>query len=133
MGPTIHSMLPCYDTHGSLSELHFEVAPPKADFCHALRVIWRWGERCAVTITDLQDLSWNLAVLCGWLSIILLAVAWHASRKLRASLKAPLTERAEEITHLWERRETRWHRIGLGMSLFSILCFVSWLLCGLNL
>jgi hypothetical protein len=78
-------------------------------------------------VAGLRDVSWHMAVLSGWLSIILLAAAWHARRRLRASLKAPLTERAEDITHLWERRETLWHKAGLGLSWLSVLCFVSWL------
>ena len=73
-------------------------------------------------------MSWKLAVLSGWLSIVLLAAAWYARRRLRASLKAPLTDRAEDITHLWEQRDTLLHKAGLGLSWLSILCFAFLLL-----
>jgi len=83
-------------------------------------------------VANLQDLSWNLAILFGWLAILPLALAWHAGKKLQASLKAPLTESAEQLTHLWEHRVTRWTTIGLCMSGFSILCFVVWLFSALS-
>lgn len=77
---------------------------------------------------SLQDLSWNLAVLFGWLAILPLGMAWHAGKRLQASLKEPLTESAEQMTHLWEHRVTRWTTVGLWMSGFSILCFFTWLI-----
>ena len=81
-----------------------------------------------MTISTLPDLSWGFAILFGWLSVILLGMAWHARKRLRASLKIPLTDEAEAVTHLWERRAARWQSIGLAMSIFSILCAVAWLL-----
>lgn len=42
-------------------------------------------------------------------------------------LKIPLTEEAEAVTHLRESRAAHWHRIGLALSIFSILCAMGWL------
>lgn len=81
-----------------------------------------------MTISVLRDLSWASAILFGWLSVILLGLAWHGRKRLRASLKIPLTDEAEEVTHLWEARAVRWHGIGIALSIFSISCAIAWLL-----
>ena len=68
-----------------------------------------------------------LALLLGTLSVLLHGMAWYARKRLRGSLKIPLTEEAEEVTHRWERRAALWHKIGLAMSIVSILCVAVWL------
>lgn len=78
-------------------------------------------------IESLGDISWDLAILGGCLSVILHGMGWYARRRLRASLKIPLTEEAEAVTHLRESRAAHWHRIGLALSIFSILCAMGWL------
>jgi hypothetical protein len=82
---------------------------------------------------SLRDLLWDWTILFGWLSMIALGIVWHAGRKFRASLKAPLTLQLNEMPEWWERRANRWRIIGFAASVFSIICFVSWLLTGLNL
>jgi hypothetical protein len=78
-----------------------------------------------MTVGSLRELLWYLALTFGWLAIILLGSGWYARRRFHALLKAPLTEEVEHLTHVWERRVTRWIRIGLSMSALSILCLVS--------
>jgi hypothetical protein len=78
-----------------------------------------------VTIGSLRDPLWYLAIIFGWLAVVSLWGAWYAGRRFQALLKAPLTEEVEHLTHVWERRVTRWMRIGLSMSALSTLCLVS--------
>jgi hypothetical protein len=73
---------------------------------------------------------WHLAIILGCLAIVSLGGAWYARRKFHAFLKAPLTEEAEHLTHVWEQRVTRWTATGLAFSGLSILCLVSWLIAG---
>jgi hypothetical protein len=80
-----------------------------------------------VGLESLGDISWDLTILGGCLSVILHGMAWSARRRLRASLKIPLTEEAEAVTHLWEGRAASWHSTGVALSIFSILCAVVWL------
>jgi hypothetical protein len=80
-----------------------------------------------MTVVSLRELSWFLALASGWLAIILLGSGWYARRRFHALLKAPLTEEAEHLTHIWERRVTRWTAAGLALSGVSIICFLSWL------
>lgn len=83
-----------------------------------------------VTVGNFRDLLWYTALISGCLAITLVAGGWYARRKFRTFLKAPLTEEAEHLTHVWERRVTRWTVIGLALSGVSILCSVSWLISG---
>jgi hypothetical protein len=80
-----------------------------------------------------RDLLWEWTILFGWLSLILLGIGWHAGRTFRASLKAPLTHHLGGMPEWRERRANRWRAMGRASSWFSLLCFASWLLCGLNL
>jgi len=75
---------------------------------------------------DIRDLLWTGAILFGWLSVLSLVGTWHARRKFRALLKAPLTEEVEHLTHVWEGRVSRWNILGLILAGLSILCFASW-------
>lgn len=77
-----------------------------------------------MTAETFHDMLWNSAILTGWLAIISLSGRWHARRKFLALLKAPLTDEVEQLTHVWERRITRWTTLGLLMSGLSLLCFV---------
>jgi hypothetical protein len=79
---------------------------------------------------SLRGLLWYLALTFGWLAIILLGSGWYAHRRFLAFLKAPLTEEAEHMTHIWERRVTHWTTAGLALSGLSIICLVSWLIAG---
>jgi hypothetical protein len=83
-----------------------------------------------VTNSDLRDLSLNLAIVIGCLSVALNGLAWQARRRLRASLKVQLTEAAEELTHRWEERAALWQNIAVTMSTLSILCVAAWLFVG---
>jgi hypothetical protein len=71
---------------------------------------------------------WYLAVCSGWLAVIALGFGWHARRKFRALLKAPLTEEVEHMTHEWEKHVTRSTAAGFVLSGFSLLCFALWLI-----
>jgi hypothetical protein len=82
---------------------------------------------------SLRDLLWDWTILFGWLSLILLVIGWHASRRFRASLVAPLTLEVDEMPEWWERRANRWRTMGLVSSWFSIICCACWLFSGLNL
>jgi hypothetical protein len=93
-----------------------------------LALWWSFGSarrEAKVTVGSLRDLLWYLALTSGWLAVISLGYGWYARRRFRTFLKAPLTEEAEHLTHVWERRVTRWMKIGLSMSALSILCLVS--------
>ncbi len=96
---------------------------------HLTRTFWplSYGQEFGMTAGSIRDLFWPLAIVSGWLAILMLGAAWHAGRKFRALLKAPLTEEVEHLTHIWERRVTRWRILGLAMSVLSILNLVSWL------
>jgi hypothetical protein len=83
-----------------------------------------------VTAEHLRDLVWYLAFAFGWVSMISLGCSWYARQRFQAFLKVPLTEEAEHLTHVWERRVTRWTRIGLSLAGLSILCLASWLIAG---
>ena len=83
-----------------------------------------------MTVGSLRDASSYLALTSGWLAVISLGYGWYARRRFRTFLKAPLTEEAEHLTHVWERRVTRWTAIGLALSGLSIVCLVSWLIAG---
>jgi hypothetical protein len=83
-----------------------------------------------VTLGSLRELLWYLALAFGWLAIILLGSGWYARRRFHAFLKAALTEEAEHMTHIWERRVTHWTAAGLALSGLSIICLVSWLVAG---
>jgi hypothetical protein len=83
-----------------------------------------------MTVGSLRDLLWYLANVSGWLAILMLGSAWHARRKFHILVKAPLTEEVEHLTHVWERRVTRWTRTGLSIAAFSILCIAAWVICG---
>lgn len=83
-----------------------------------------------MTNSDLRDLSLNLAIVAGCLSVALNGLAWHARKRLRASLKLQLTEAAEELTHRWEERAALWQNIALAMSTLSILGVGAWLFIG---
>ncbi|MDF2811115.1 MAG: hypothetical protein K0S56_2146 [Microvirga sp.] len=63
----------------------------------------------------------SLAIGFGGLAVIFHGMAWQARRQLRATLKSPLTEEAEEATHRWEWRATLWHNIGIAASMLSLL------------
>ena len=86
-----------------------------------------------MTAGSLRDLLWHLAIIFGWLALIPLGGGWYAHRRFRAFLKAPLTEEAEHLTHVWERRVTLWTATGFVLSGLSILCLMSWLISGLGL
>jgi hypothetical protein len=58
----------------------------------------------------------SLAIIFGGLAVIFYSMAWHARRQLRATLKSPRTEEAEEATHRWEGRAILGHNIGLAAS-----------------
>ena len=83
-----------------------------------------------MTVGALRDLFWYLALTSGWLAVILLGGGWYARRRLHAFLKAPLTEEAEHLTHVWERRVIRWTAVGLALSGISLFCLASWLIAG---
>ena len=78
-------------------------------------------------ISDVPQAFLILAILLGALSVLLHGMAWHARKRLRTSLKIPLTEEAEEVTHRLERRAALWHNIGFAMSIVSILSAAAWL------
>lgn len=81
-----------------------------------------------MTAGNLRDLLWYLAIVSGWLAILMLGAVWHARRRFHALLKAPLTEEVEHLTHVWERRVTRWTRAGLSTAALSIVCITSWVI-----
>ena len=83
-----------------------------------------------MTIGSFRDPLWYLAIIFGWLAIILIGSGWYARRRFHALLKAPLTEEVEHLTHFWERRVTHWTGAGLALSGLSIICLVSWLVAG---
>lgn len=84
-----------------------------------------------MTVGALRDLFWYLALTSGWLAVILLGSGWCARRRFHAFLTAPLSEEAEHLTHVWEKRVTRWTAAGLSMSGLSIICLVSSLIAGM--
>lgn len=84
-----------------------------------------------MTIGSLRDPLWYLAIIFGWLAIISLGGAWYAGRRFQALLKASLTEKVEHLTHVWERRVTRWTAAGLALSALSLLCLIVWLIGGI--
>jgi hypothetical protein len=81
-----------------------------------------------VTAGSLRGLLWYIALTSGWLAVPLLGSSWYARRRFHAFLKAPLTEEAEHLTHVWERRVIHWTAAGLALSSLSIICLVSWLI-----
>jgi hypothetical protein len=74
-----------------------------------------------------------MAAVFGIVSIIPFLMGWHARRRLKAFLDAPLTPHTGDMTHVWEERSTRWNTIGLWIASFSILCSVLWLVSRLIL
>lgn len=83
-----------------------------------------------MTAERLRDLVWYLAIVFGWVSMSSLGCGWYARQRFQAFLKAPLSEEAEHLTHVGERRVTRWTRVGLSLAGLSILCLTSWLIAG---
>lgn len=84
-----------------------------------------------MTIADLRELLWILAIAFGWLSLIPIAIAWHGRKKFRALLKAPLSDEVEHMTHVWERRVARGTAAGLSLAVLSLLCFGLWIFSGM--
>lgn len=76
---------------------------------------------------SISDLLWIVALISGWLAIICLVGGWYAGAKFRTFLKAPLSEEAEHLTHVWEKRVNRWTSLGYVMAGLSILCIIGWL------
>jgi cellulose synthase/poly-beta-1,6-N-acetylglucosamine synthase-like glycosyltransferase len=77
---------------------------------------------------SLRDLLWDCTILFGWPSVIALGIVWHANRRFKAALKAPLTLQVDEMPEWWDQRARWWRTMGLVSSWLSITCFISWLL-----
>ena len=81
-----------------------------------------------MSVEQYRTLLWNLAVVLGWLSPLVIAMGYYARLKFRSLLKAPLTEEVEHLTHLWERRVSRWTVLGILTPGLSIACFIGWVI-----
>lgn len=79
-----------------------------------------------VSIAQYRNLMWDLAIIFGWLSPVVLAMGYYARKRFKALLKAPLTEEVEHQTHAWEHRVRRWTILGLLIPGISIICFIAW-------
>jgi hypothetical protein len=74
----------------------------------------------------LSDLLWYYTVLCGWSSMIAVALATYARYRFRACLRASASHSIGG-SDMWEEMYTFWNTSGLAMAGVSILCCGLWL------